>query len=47
MSNSRKRILFAIGGVLGVLALIGVVVLLVLGVNAKRQVQTLVSDALG
>ncbi len=47
MSNSRKRILFAVGGVLGVLVLIGLVVLLVLGVNAKRQVQTLVSDALG
>ena len=47
MSNSRKRILFAVGGVLGVLVLIGLVVLLVLGVNAKGQVQTLVSDALG
>ena len=47
MSNSRKRILFAVGGVLGVLVLVGAVVLLILGVNAKRQVQALVSDALG
>ena len=47
MSNSRKRILFAVGGALGVLVLIGLVVLLVLGVHAKRQVQTLVSDTLG
>ena len=47
MSNSRKPILFAVGGVVGVLVLVGVVVLLVLGVNAKRQVQTLASDALG
>lgn len=47
MSDTRKRILFTLGGVLGVLLLIGLVVLLVLGVNAKRRVQTLVSDALG
>ena len=47
MSNSRKPILFAVGGVVGVLVVVGVVVLLVLGVNAKRQVQTLASDALG
>src|SRR5512143_783257 len=47
MSDSRKRILFAVGGMLGVLLPIGLVVLVVLGVNAKRQVQTLVSDALG
>ena len=47
MSNSRKRILFAVGGVLGVLVLMGLAVVLVLGVSAKRQVQTLVSDALG
>ena len=47
MSNSRKRFLFAVGGVLGILVLVGVVLLLVLGMNAKRQVLTLVSDALG
>jgi uncharacterized protein involved in outer membrane biogenesis len=47
MSNSRKRMFFAIGGVLGVLVLVGLVVLLVLGVHAKRQVQILVSNALG
>jgi AsmA protein len=47
MSNSRKPVLFAVGGVVGVLVLVGAVVLLVLGVNAKRHVQTLTSDALG
>jgi uncharacterized protein involved in outer membrane biogenesis len=47
MSNSQKAILFAVGGVLGVIVLVGVVVLLAHGVNAKRQVQTLASDALG
>jgi AsmA protein len=47
MSNSRKPILFVVSGVVGVLVLVGVVVLLVLGLNAKRQVQTLASDALG
>lgn len=47
MSNSRKPILFAVGGVVGVLVLVGVVVLLVLGMNAKGQVQNLASDALG
>jgi hypothetical protein len=47
MSNSRKRMFFAIGGVLGVLVLIGLAVLLVLGVHAKRQVQILVSNAVG
>ena len=47
MSNSRKPILFAVGGVVGVLVLVGAVVLLVLGVNARRHVQTRASDALG
>jgi AsmA protein len=47
MSNSRKPILFVVGGVVAVLVVVGVVVLLVLGVNAKRQVQSLASDALG
>ena len=46
MSKSPKLILLAAGGVVGALILIAVVVLLILGVNAKRQVQTLVSDAL-
>lgn len=47
MSNSRKPILFAVGGVVAVLAAIGVVLLLVPGANAKRHLQTLASDALG
>jgi uncharacterized protein involved in outer membrane biogenesis len=47
MSISRKHIYFAVGGVVGVLVLVGAVVLLVLGVNAKRHVQTRASDALG
>ncbi|MGC1817705.1 MAG: AsmA family protein [Casimicrobiaceae bacterium] len=47
MSNSRKPILFAVGGVVGVLVLVGAVALLVLGVNAKRHVQARASDALG
>lgn len=47
MSNSPKAILFAVGGVVGVLVPVGAVVLLVLGVNSKRHVQTLASDALG
>ena len=47
MSNSRKPILFAVGGVVGVLVLVGAVVLLVLGVNTRRHVQTRASDALG
>jgi hypothetical protein len=46
MSKSPKLILLAAGGLVGALILIAVVVLLILGVNAKRQVQTLVSDAL-
>ena len=48
MSKSPKLIFLAAGGVVGavILILIAVVVLLILGVNAKRQVQTLVSDAL-
>jgi hypothetical protein len=46
MSKSPKLILLAAGGFVGALILIAVVVLLILGVNAKRQVQTLVSDAL-
>jgi uncharacterized protein involved in outer membrane biogenesis len=46
MSRSPKLILLAAGGLVGALILIAVVVLLILGVNAKRQVQTLVSDAL-
>ena len=45
MSKSPKLILLAAGGLVGALILIAVV-LLVLGVNAKRQVQTLLSDAL-
>src|SRR3984893_17707714 len=46
MSKSPKLILLAAGGLVGALILIAVVALLILGVNAKRQVQTLVSDAL-
>jgi len=46
MSRSPKVILLATGGLVGALILVAVVVLLILGVNAKRQVQTLVSDAL-
>jgi uncharacterized protein involved in outer membrane biogenesis len=46
MSKSLKLILLATGGLVGALFLIAVVVLLILGVNAKRQVQTLASDAL-
>src|SRR6266481_7723462 len=46
MSKLPRIILLAAGGLVGALILIAVVVLLVLGVNAKRQVQTLVSDAL-
>ena len=47
MEISRKPILFAVGGVIGVLVLVGIVVLMVLGGNAKRRVQALTSDALG
>ena len=46
MSKSPKLILLAAGGLVGALILIAVVVLLIFGVNAKRQVQTLASDAL-
>jgi uncharacterized protein involved in outer membrane biogenesis len=46
MSKSPKLILLATGGLVGALILIAVVVLLILGVNAKRRVQTLLSDAL-
>jgi uncharacterized protein involved in outer membrane biogenesis len=46
MSKSPKLILLAIGGLVGALIVIALVVLLILGVNAKRQVQTLLSDAL-
>jgi hypothetical protein len=46
MSKSPKLIILAAGALVGALILIAVVVLLILGVNAKRQVQTLVSDAL-
>jgi uncharacterized protein involved in outer membrane biogenesis len=46
MSKSPKLILLAAGGVVGALILIAVVVLLILGVNTNRQVQTLVSDGL-
>ena len=46
MSKSPKLILLAVGVLVGALILIAVVVLLILGVNAKSQVQTLVSDAL-
>jgi uncharacterized protein involved in outer membrane biogenesis len=46
MSKSPKLILLAAGGLVGAVILIAVVVLLILGVNAKRHVQTLVSDAL-
>jgi len=46
MSKSPKLILLAAGGLVGALILMAVVVLLILGVNAKRQVQALVSDAL-
>jgi uncharacterized protein involved in outer membrane biogenesis len=45
MSKSPKLILLAAGGVVGTLILIAAV-LVILGVNAKRQVQALVSDAL-
>jgi hypothetical protein len=47
MSNSRKPILFAVGGVVGILVLVGVAVLLALGVSAKGHVQTVASHALG
>jgi uncharacterized protein involved in outer membrane biogenesis len=47
MSSSRKPILFAVGGVVVIFVLVGLVMLLVLGVNAKHHVQTLASDALG
>ena len=47
MSNFRKPIFFAVGGLVGALVLVGGVVLLVLGANAKHQVQTLASDAIG
>lgn len=47
MSSSRKPILFAVGGAAAILVLVGVVVVLVLGVNAKRHVQNVASDALG
>lgn len=47
MSNLRKPILIAVGGVVAGLVVVAVAVLLVLGVNAKRQVQILASDALG
>jgi uncharacterized protein involved in outer membrane biogenesis len=46
MSKSPKLILLAAGGLVGALILVAVVELLILGVNAKRQVQTLLSDAL-
>ncbi|HTJ08603.1 MAG TPA: AsmA family protein [Candidatus Binataceae bacterium] len=46
MSKSPKLILLAAGGLIGAIILIAVVVLLILKVNAKRQVQTLVSHAL-
>ena len=46
MSKSPKLILLAAGGLVGAIILIAVVVLLILKVNSKRQVQTLVSDAL-
>jgi hypothetical protein len=46
MSKSPKLILWAASGLVGALILIAVVVLLILGVNAKRQVQTVASDAL-
>jgi uncharacterized protein involved in outer membrane biogenesis len=46
MSRSPKVILLATGGLVGALIVVAVIVLLILGVNAKRQVQTLVSDAL-
>jgi uncharacterized protein involved in outer membrane biogenesis len=46
LSKSPKIILLAAGALVGALILIAVAVLLAHGVNAKRQVQTLVSDAL-
>jgi uncharacterized protein involved in outer membrane biogenesis len=46
MSKSPKLMLLATGGLVGILILIAVVVLLILGVNAKRRVQTLLSDVL-
>jgi uncharacterized protein involved in outer membrane biogenesis len=46
MSKSPRLILLAAGGLVGALILVAVIVLLILGVNAKRQVQTLLSDAL-
>ena len=45
MSKSPKLILFAAGGLVGALILIAVVVLLILGVNTKRQVNTRLSRA--
>jgi uncharacterized protein involved in outer membrane biogenesis len=46
LSKSPKIILLAAGALVGALILIAVVVHLAHGVNAKRQVQALVSDAL-
>jgi uncharacterized protein involved in outer membrane biogenesis len=46
MSKLPRLTLLAAGGLVGALILIAVVVPLILGANAKRQVQALVSDAL-
>jgi uncharacterized protein involved in outer membrane biogenesis len=46
MSKSQKLILLAAGGLVGALILVAVIVLLILGVNAKHQVQRILSDAL-
>src|SRR5689334_17343421 len=46
MSKSPKVMLLATGGIVGVLLLIAVIVVLIVGVNAKRRVQTFLSDAL-
>jgi uncharacterized protein involved in outer membrane biogenesis len=46
MPKSPKFIFLAAGGLVGALILVAMIVLLILGVNAKRQVQTLLSDAL-
>jgi hypothetical protein len=46
MLKSPRIILLAAAGLVGALILVAVIVLLILGVNAKLQVQTLLSDAL-
>ena len=47
MSRIPKLIVFAVGGLVGILLLLVVVVLLYFGATAQRKVETLVSDAVG